>query len=224
MGYFDEDVAGSSSKAEFVYRTLRNNILNGIYAPGTALYIRELSIQLNVSRTPVKEAISRLAYEGYVELLPNRCAIVSRISSTEVIELLELRETLERSAAFYAAQRRTEEDVLEMQQISERHRSIPVDQIALVADWDKRFHMAVAKAAYNRQLYQAIEKVFVRLVRIALPISRDRLQDSIRQHEAVLTAIREQNAEAARRNMSEHNQDILNSVKLFQYQNIHLFK
>ena len=103
MEFFDEGTANGESKSEFVYRVLRDNILNGTYGPGAALYIRELSSQLGVSRTPVKEAISRLAFEDYVELLPNRCAIVSRISATEVIELLELRESLERSAAYYAA-------------------------------------------------------------------------------------------------------------------------
>ena len=91
MEFFDEGTANGESKSEFVYRVLRDNILNGTYGPGAALYIRELSSQLGVSRTPVKEAISRLAFEDYVELLPNRCAIVSRISATEVIELLELR-------------------------------------------------------------------------------------------------------------------------------------
>lgn len=224
MTYFEEDVSTSSSKSEFVYRTVRNNILTGKYAPGTALYIRELSQQLDVSRTPVKEAISQLAFEGYLELLPNRCAIVSRISSAEVIEVLELRECLERTAAFYAAQRRTETDLLELQQISEHHRNVPLDDVATLADWDKRFHMVIARATYNRQLYQTLEKVFIKLARVSLPISRDRRNDSIRQHELILDAIREGNAEGARRHMAEHNQDILTSVKVYQYQNIHLFK
>lgn len=224
MNYFDVDINTSTSKAEFVYQTLRNNVLNGKYAPGTPLSIRELSLQLDVSRTPVKEALNRLVYEGYVELLPNRCAIVSRISSTEIIELLELREALEGAASYYAAQRRTESDLLQLQQISDYHRSIPSDQVALMADWDHRFHMAVAKAAYNNNLYMSIENVFAKLTRITLPISQARLQDSLRQHKAVLTAIEEGNAEAARRFMSEHNQDILTSVKMFQYQNNHLFK
>ena len=60
-----ENPSTAKNKAEFVYQTLRTQILNGVYAPGTALYIRELSIQLNVSRTPVKEAISRLSYEEW---------------------------------------------------------------------------------------------------------------------------------------------------------------
>lgn len=218
------DISNSASKADYVYRILKSKIIEGEYAPGTALYIREISAQLNVSRTPVKEGISRLAYEGYVELLPNRCAIVSKISSTDVIEILEVRESLERSAAYYAAQRRTEADVAELQRISMIHCQISPDEIELMAEWDRKFHMTVAKATYNKHLYRTIETVFMQLVRITLPISRERQQDSISQHARILDAIREQDAESARHYMSEHNQDILNSIRMYQYQNNHLFK
>lgn len=224
MDYFDEDANCDLSKSEFVYRTLRDAILNGTYAPGTTLYIRELSTQLGVSRTPVKEAISRLAFEDYIEVLPNRCAVVSKISATEVIELLELRESLERSTAYYAALRHTEADIMEMQQIEDYHKTIPAKEIQRVADCDRRFHLMVAKAAYNRQMYQTLEKVFSKLNRVSLAISQARLPDSLVQHTNILNAIRAGNAEAARRYMSEHDQDILTSVKLFQYQNIHLFR
>lgn len=224
MGHFDIDADSGESKAEFVYRTLRSDILDGAYPPGTVLYTRELSAQLGVSRTPVKEAISRLAFEGHVELLPNRCAVVSRISATEIIELLELRETLERATAYYAALRHTEADIMEMQQIEDHHRTVPAEDLTAVYECDQRFHMAVCKASYNRQLAQALETVFAKLKRVSVAIGQARLPDSLVQHTNILNAIREGNAEGARRYMAEHDQDILTSIKLFQYQNIHLFK
>lgn len=214
----------AKNKAEFVYQTLRTQILNGVYAPGTALYIRELSIQLNVSRTPVKEAISRLSYEGYVEMLPNRCAIVARISASEILELLELREAVESAAAFYAAQRRTVGDIAEMVRISEYHRAISLDNIEEMAYWDRLFHMAIARAAYNHVIFSTLESAFEKLTRISIPITRDRAKDSIAQHGAILEAIRGGNGTDARRLMSEHDQDVLASVKAYQFQNIHLFK
>ena len=142
----------------------------------------------------------------------------------EVLELLEVREALERSAAFYAAQRRTDTDIAELQRISEYHRNIPVDEIAEVALWDKKFHLAIARATYNQQMFGILEKVFEKLTRITLPITRDRIADSVRQHEAILDAIRVHNADEARRLMSDHDRDVLASVKAYQYQNIHLFK
>ena len=84
--------------------------------------------------------------------------------------------------------------------------------------------MAVCKASYNRQLAQALETVFAKLKRVSVAIGQARLPDSLVQHTNILNAIREGNAEGARRYMAEHDQDILTSIKLFQYQNIHLFK
>lgn len=212
------------SKSETVYRILQEQILTGVCSPGMPLFIREISNQLNVSRTPVKEAISRLAYDGYVELLPNRCAIVSRISSAEILEMLEVREALECSAAFYAAQRRTDADIAEMMRINNHHRNVPYENVEEMVLWDKKLHIAIAKASNNQYMIATLEKVFEKLTRIALPISPDRLVDSVRQHEAILNAIRQRDAEEARRMMMDHDRDVLASVKAFQYQNIHLFK
>ena len=200
-----EVLAETTSKAENVYNALLEKIVDGDYPPGYSLSIR-------------------LVYDGYVEPLPNRSFIVARISTTEVLELLEVREALERSAAFYAAQRRTDADIAELQRISEYHRNIPVDEIAEVALWDKKFHLAIARATYNQQMFGILEKVFEKLTRITLPITRDRIADSVRQHEAILDAIRAHNADEARRLMSDHDRDVLASVKAYQYQNIHLFK
>ena len=219
-----EVMTETTSKSEAVYNMLLNKIVDGSYTPGTLLSIREISQQAGVSRTPVKEAFSRLVYDGYIELLPNRSAIVARISTTEVLELLEVREALERSTAFYAAQRRTNTDLEELQRINEVHRSIPHDQVAQLALWDKKFHMAIAKATYNQVLHSTLDKVFEKLTRISLPISRDRAADSIRQHQMIFDAIRARNPDEAQRMMSDHNRDVLASVKAYQYQNIHLFK
>lgn len=219
-----EVMTETTSKSETVYNMLLSKIVDGSYSPGTLLSIREISQQVGVSRTPVKEAFSRLVYDGYIELLPNRSAIVARISTTEVLELLEVREALERSTAFYAAQRRTNTDLEELQRINEIHRSIPHDQVAQLALWDKKFHMAIAKATYNQVLHSTLDKVFEKLTRISLPISRDRAADSIRQHQMIFDAIRSRNPDEAQRMMSDHNRDVLASVKAYQYQNIHLFK
>ena len=216
--------AQAPSKAEYVYQTLREKIESGSYPPGTPLSIREISTQLDVSRTPAKEAISRLAFEGYADLLPNRSAVVARISTTEVLELLELREALERSTAFYAAQRRTDADLAEMERIYHIHLQIAPENVTVLAHWDKALHLAIAKATYNNQLYDAVCRTFEKLTRISLPISKDRAQASYEQHGHLLEAIRDRDAERAQTLMTEHNRDILASIKAYQYQNIHLFK
>ena len=226
MEYVDNigDFIDGKSKSQHVYQTLRTQIVNGELTPGTVLSIRELGTQLGVSRTPVKEAIARLTYEGWVEMLPNRCAMVSRLSTTDTLELLEVREALEHSSAYYAAQRRTEADIAELNSICEHHQSADSTDAAELAEWDSKFHLAVAKATYNQQLYSMINQVFEKLARISLPITAERAGDSIRQHLAIRDAILSGNAQDARRLMTDHLRDVQNSTKAYQYQHIHLFK
>ena len=82
----------SLSKSEYAYQILREKIISGRYEPGMLLNIRELSEELRVSRTPIKDAINRLGYDGLVDIYPDRYAIVSRIDFADVIEILECRE------------------------------------------------------------------------------------------------------------------------------------
>jgi DNA-binding GntR family transcriptional regulator len=223
---FKQPPVAESSKAEYAYRKIREKIVDNTYPPDTVLSIRELSAQLDVSRTPVKEAISRLAYEGFVDLAPDRAAIVSKISYTDVVELLEVRECLEASAAFYAAKRRSAADIRELEQVNDFHRGIPFAQTQMLTEWDYRFHITVAKISQNRQLLSMLESIFVPFSRVTLPITKveSRLYSSLAQHDAVLNAIKDGDSEAAQRSMVEHVRDILTSVKVYQYQNIHLFK
>lgn len=223
---FKQPPAADNSKAEYAYRIIREKIVENTYPPDTVLSIRELSAQLDVSRTPVKEAISRLAYEGFVDLAPDRAAIVSKISYTDVVELLEVRECLEASAAFYAAKRRSSADIKELEQVNDIHRGIPFAQTQMLTEWDYRFHIAVAKISQNRQLLGMLESIFVPFSRVTLPITKveSRLHSSLAQHDAVLNAIKDGDSEAAQRGMVEHVRDILTSVKVYQYQNLHLFK
>lgn len=220
------DPSEANSKSEYAFHFIRDRIISNTYEPGTVLYIREISELLHISRTPVKEAINRLAYEGYVELFQDRYAVVAKIDYSDVVELLELRECLECQTAYYASLRRTESDLKEINQILTEHKTISFKETKLIADCDMRFHMAIAYASYNRQMIRALQGIFEKFVRITLPIQKDenRILNSIRQHTAVVEAIANSDADEARRYMREHIIDILQSVKIYQYQNIHLFK
>ncbi len=220
------DPSGAASKSEYAYQYIRDCILSNKYAPGTALYIRQLSELLKVSRTPVKEAISRLAYEGYVDLFPDRYAVVAKIDYSDVVELLELRECVESSSSYYAALRHTDSDLTIIKQLVAEQKSIPFSESGQIADCDMRFHLAVANASYNRQIIRTLQGIFEKFVRITLPIQKmeSRSRNSLIQHSAVADAIIDGNADEAKRLMGEHIVDILTSVKVYQYQNIHLFK
>ncbi len=93
---------------------LRQRIVEGHLAPGAKLNERELSELLQVSRTPLREAIKMLAAEGLVELLPNRGAVVAQLSEQDVADTFEVIAGLEGQSGELAAQRISEAELAEI--------------------------------------------------------------------------------------------------------------
>jgi DNA-binding GntR family transcriptional regulator len=92
--------------SETAYQLLRDEIIQWRLEPGTPLGEVETSLRLGVSRTPLREALSRLIAEGLVRTGPGRTAVVTSLSRRDIVELFELREALETQAARLAARRR----------------------------------------------------------------------------------------------------------------------
>ena len=92
--------------SESAYQLLRDEIIQWKLEPGTPLGEVETSLRLGVSRTPLREALSRLIAEGLVRTGPGRTAVVTSLSRRDIVELFELREALETQAARLAARRR----------------------------------------------------------------------------------------------------------------------
>jgi GntR family transcriptional regulator, rspAB operon transcriptional repressor len=92
--------------SETAYQLLRDEIIQWKLEPGTPLGEVETSLRLGVSRTPLREALSRLIAEGLVRTGPGRTAVVTSLSRADIVELFELREALETQSARLAARRR----------------------------------------------------------------------------------------------------------------------
>src|SRR6058998_2035797 len=103
---------GSENLSARVYNQIKNLILCNEVLPGQKLHHQELSERLGVSRTPVREALTRLVQEGYASLLPNRGFICKEIGMQEAEELYDLREALEAFAVEKAIER-LDDDALE---------------------------------------------------------------------------------------------------------------
>jgi DNA-binding GntR family transcriptional regulator len=113
-------VTRSLTSAERTLATLRELILDGDLRPGTRLGEVELAERLGVSRTPVREALSRLAAEGLVEIAPNRGARVATWSVAELEGVFDLRASLEPQLTGFAVARATPEDVAELEELAQR--------------------------------------------------------------------------------------------------------
>ena len=148
-----------------VYNQIKSLILSNEVLPGQKLYHQELSERLGVSRTPVREALTRLAQEEYVSLLPNRGFTCKEIGMQEAEELYDLREALEAFAVERAIENLTESalDALrEKMGLYGRDVQKRFTRERLVYDQD--IHMAIAALTGNEIVRKTLHQVFERIV------------------------------------------------------------
>ena len=212
----------SVSKVQQAYDMILEKILSGEYAPGMSLSERDLSEQLHISRTPVKDALNRLSFEGYIDMFPDKGAVVSKIGLAEVLELYEIRGAIEALSAKLAAARRSDSDIELMKEYVEKHKACSPEQVFEALKYDDDFHCAIAHASYNVRLASQIELVIRQCRRAAIFQNQHnvhRIERSVQQHEQILQAIIDGNEELAAQTMSTHMNDVVNTTKelMIQY-------
>jgi DNA-binding GntR family transcriptional regulator len=195
------------SLAEKAYHAIRDLIVSLQLAPGAVIDERELMEELGIGRTPVREALRRLAHEGLVEVYPRRGMFVTGVDVRELARLSEVRAVLEPEAARLAAERATDADRADvvglLHELAGRGRDR--DDHALMS-LDERIHHAVYRAAHNDLLAATLSQYYVLALRIwsmALDRSHD-LEEAVDAHRALLEAIRDGDGALAAETMRAH--------------------
>jgi DNA-binding GntR family transcriptional regulator len=176
--------------------TLRQGILDGIYAPGARLGEADLADALGVSRTPVREALRRLGSEGLLSTLPNKGARVRQWTTSELSDISDLRAILEGHAAGQAATRVTGADIAAMDDLVTRMEAATADgaaaDIDLLTELNREFHGTVIEASGNALLPQLMHSLLhVPVIsRTYRRYSPARMQQSMRQHHELVDALR----------------------------------
>jgi len=193
--------------------SLRTAILSGELPPGARLSVPEIARQLNVSRTPAREALLRLQHEGLVEVNPRRGAIVLDGSMADLRELFQYREALEGMAARLAATEMSDRDKAAMRVAFERHvRAVDEQDVAAHARFDQAFHVAFVEGSGNRRIIEELERVrsLLTLLMNEMAAQPGALGAPIvTVHERLLRAIEEGDGEAAERAARNHVRGIL---------------
>lgn len=190
-----------------VYTEVREDILALRLPPGATIDESSLEARFGVSRTPVREAMIRLAGERLITLLPNRGARVTPIDIDEFPELFEALELCQRVTIRWAALRRTDEDVAQMRRLNQAFvESAQRRDTKAMGDRNREFHEAVARACGNRYVseqYLALLTISLRLARTAFtyaPLSGESVEDYYsevaRQHDAMIDSIETRDPEA----------------------------
>lgn len=190
---------------EAVYRHLKALLLSGRFAPGERLSEPLLAQELGVSRTPVREALMRLAEEGLVELVPGKGARVRAFSPEEVEEVYGVRALLEGEAAREAALRATPWELAELEARLRAIDEAGAEDYPEQMRRDLEFHRALVRLSGNKTLFRLYEDLLssLALVRSALPnLSQE--EATRREHWAILEALRRRDPEGARRAVEAH--------------------
>ncbi|WP_248964597.1 GntR family transcriptional regulator [Sphaerisporangium perillae] len=200
-------VGGTSSLTEQVIEAVREAIHSGELRPGELYSVYQLAAQLNVSRTPVREAMLRLAEAGMVRFERSRGFRVLRRDPKEIAEVFQLRLLLEVPAARLAA-RRADPALIEAMRVElAAMRAAAGDQDEpLFMRHDRAFHDLLLNAGANRKLVGIVENLRDATMTLgASTVDRSRsLTDIAAEHEPILAALEARDAEAAAEAMRAH--------------------
>ncbi|HET6268796.1 MAG TPA: GntR family transcriptional regulator [Arthrobacter sp.] len=190
---------------ESIFQTLRSEILSGMHQPGTAVRETSLAERFGVSRTPVREALSRLQQERLLERVA-RGLQVPQVDPQQVIQIYDMRILLEEEAARQAAKARQFPDLMRLEALLQRDRQLqePDDYTRITTNLE--FHAAVWNCAHNPVLRDLLERLSTHLIHAPRSTlsTGNRWADSLDEHEALLKAIENQDSDAAGKIAREH--------------------
>lgn len=216
----ENDVRQNSGQR--VYALLREQILSLALAPNTELDEVQFSKELGVSRTPIREALIRLASDGLVVLAPNRGARVAPLDIDEVPQVLETLELYERATTRWAAQRRQPHHLALLQRRNlEFGLACETGNPREVVEANWAFHDAINQASGNRYVAADCSKMLRGVMRLSLLAFRQSeggllsYQDVVAQHEEMIGAIRQGDADRAEQLVYLHSDEFRERMKNF---------
>jgi DNA-binding GntR family transcriptional regulator len=192
---------------EQVAQRLRQMLVENQIAPGAKLNERELSEVLQVSRTPLREAIKMLAAEGLVELLPNRGAIAVELTEDDVLHTFEVMAGLEALSGELAAQRVTDAELAEIRAMHfEMLAAYTRRDLSAYYRLNSAIHRAVNAAAKNPVLTATYNQVNARLQALRFRTNQDeaKWKQAMAEHDRMIEALGKRDAAAMRKVLMEH--------------------
>lgn len=200
-------IQAPGSLSDRAYREIRDGIIRLEYQPGTPLAEEELMQQLSLGRTPVREAIKRLALESLVDIYPRRGTFVSEIQITDLAAISEVRREIEGYAAKLAAKRF--DPNVDGELLSDLKDSFgqldPTDMDDLMRV-DAEVHRFVYRAARNHYLEDTLTRYYnlsFRIWRLAMTMQRQ-IEFSVTEHLSLLEAVEAGDGQLARQTACQH--------------------
>lgn len=198
--------ASARSQSERAYLLIRDQLVTLRLAPGSVIEESRLREELGLGRTPIREALQRLAHENLVSFVPHRGTFVCDINLTDLHRLTEVRIELEGYAARLAAERATSRDRARMESLMAELDTIDESDVHNLMRLDQQIHRQVYQATRNSFLQTMLEENFNLSLRIwFLGLDRGvRLKAAVEEHRQLLAAIVAHDGDRAAGVMRQH--------------------
>jgi DNA-binding GntR family transcriptional regulator len=204
------------SLEKFAYDAIKKAILTFALKPGDALVEAELSKQLSVSKTPIRDALSRLEKEGLVSKVAYTGTTVSEIDSQLVADLFELRAVLEGLAARKAALNFTPQDAAAAQtNLAEHKAALASGDLTRASELNRQFHALILRNAPSPRLHTFLGNLddHLQRFRVLSNYQRGPHSKSVAEHQQILTAIQANDADGAEKAMRAHLMSVVADLK-----------
>lgn len=192
---------------DVIFDTLREAIIIGELKPGERLMEVHLAEKMGVSRTPVREAIRKLELEGFVTMIPRRGAHVAELSIKDIMDVLELRASLDGLAASLAAKRISEDEINSLKSVyTALNDYIEKDNLHGSIKKDIEFHEIIYRSSRNDKLIQIIGNLREQVLRFRVLYLKDykSAQNLIREHCEIFDAIKNRDFKKAEAAAEQH--------------------
>ena len=192
---------------EVIFDTLREAIIVGELKPGERLMEVQLADKMGVSRTPVREAIRKLELEGLVEMLPRKGAHVADLSVKDIMDVLEVRSTLDGLASSLSASRITEDEVKELKHIQGQFVTcVEKNNLQGSIKKDVEFHDIIYRSSRNDKLMQITNNLREQIHRFRVIYIKDysSTRELIKEHAEIFDAIAGRDPDSALRAAQKH--------------------
>jgi DNA-binding GntR family transcriptional regulator len=207
MGSMAKKKNGTSLKQK-IYKQLRHDIVFGRILPGEHLKEARLTDKFQCSRGPVREAFNQLDSEGFLVLLRNQGAVVSKTSPEEIADFYAMLELLEAQAVKWATPRLEASDIEKLQQINAKIKRISCEDKGSIEPWSSsnlEFHRLFRKKCGNGQIDRIIEDIRMRITRYRhMSLLVTAYDEYVLDHEKIIDAVTLGHAEEAGNVMRIH--------------------
>ena len=191
---------------EYALRVIKDNIVNLELAPGSMISEQDIANELNLSRTPVHEAMQELSSTKIIEILPQRGSHVSLIDMALVDEAVFARTTIESEITMMACQQASEKDIQEMEEnVTLQRFYYGKHNLDKIMELDNAFHEIMYKITNKMQCHYMVRLMSIHLDRIReLTIQAFNPERIIKEHEELLETFKKKDSDAAKEVLNKH--------------------